>query len=655
MRAVKRLFLFFGIILVLIYSTSNAQTVADNFQFPLPEWDYYTCNSFGFGQFNPNFGSYHLGQDTNVSRTAVGTPVFAVADGVVVISDNKSFNGYGSDDEHQSKKCGVSHKGYVVVIEHQLPDGSFVTSLYGHLQQGSNAYDENQQTGLIPLGSEVKKGQYIGKVANYWHFTGKRCQKENWQHLHFGIRNGKYASRHDWLYVRGYDDAEINWDKDHTVHRIWEEPNDFVNCHQDVAIYPSWEFDMAGNLECWKPYNIERYSIDNDIFYIDPKHGDPYIVSPLLWINSQDYTQLEVCLASNARDGIGAVYFTTTTEPLFSEDKKVPFAVNNDGSYNTYTIEMSEHPKWIHTITHIRIDPANRGIENSDTDTIGFDFISLKSAGPTEEKLIASDGEHNDQFGKSVSISGDYAIVGADGDNDHTGSAYIFQRTGSSWTEVSKIKASDGAPSDRFGWSVAISGDYAIVGADSDDDNGIYSGSAYIFQRTGSSWSQLQKLTASDGAAYDYFGKSVSISGDYAIVGAAGDDDNGPYSNSGSAYIFQRTGSSWSQLQKLTASDGAAYDYFGECVAISGNYAIAGAHCDDDNGINSGSAYIFQRTGSSWSQLQKLTASDGASGDEFGRFAFISGDYAIVGAFRDDDNGMNSGSAYVYTIPSYTP
>ena len=181
-----------------------------------------------------------------------------------------------------------------------------------------------------------------------------------------------------------------------------------------------------------------------------------------------------------------------------------------------------------------------------------------------------------------------------------------------------------------------------------DDDNGDDSGSAYIFKRDGTSWRQQAKLTATDGAADNWFGWSVSISVDYAIVGANHDDDNGD--NSGSAYIFKRDGTSWSQQAKLLASDGFAGDGFGDSVSISGDYAIVGAINDDDNGTDSGSAYIFKR-GETWNQQVKLTASDGALGDWFGDSVSISSGYAIVGSSGDNDNGSNSGSVYIFSKP----
>ena len=269
-----------------------------------------------------------------------------------------------------------------------------------------------------------------------------------------------------------------------------------------------------------------------------------------------------------------------------------------------------------------------------------------------EAKLLASDGATGDLFGHSVSISGDYAIVGAEHDYDNgteSGSAYLFKRSGTSWQQEAKLLSSDRAARDHFGFSVSISGDYAVVGASKDDDNGTESGSAYIFKRSGATWAQEAKLLASDGAVEDEFGFLVSISGDYAVVGAVCDSDNG--NCSGSAYVFKRSGTSWTQEAKLLASDGAVEDFFGASVSISGDYAVVGAPGDDDNGTDAGSAYLFKRSGTSWTQEAKLLPSDGATGDHFGwgGSASISGDYAVVGAWGDDDNGDASGSVYVYT------
>ncbi|MFD1016028.1 T9SS type A sorting domain-containing protein [Winogradskyella rapida] len=297
-------------------------------------------------------------------------------------------------------------------------------------------------------------------------------------------------------------------------------------------------------------------------------------------------------------------------------------------------------------------------LRNSDagTDSGSAYFFELETPEPPADinwneiiNTTASDGVANDEFGFSVAIDGDYAIVGARFNDDAgpaSGSAYIFTRSGNSWTEQTKLTASDGAALDFFGWSVAIAGDYAIVGAYQNDDAGSSSGSAYIFTRSGNSWTEQVKLTASDAAAEDLFGQSVAIAGDYAIVGAYENDDAG--GESGSAYIFIRSGNSWIEQTKLTASDGATYDEFGYSVAIAGDYAIVGARGNDDAGSSSGSAYIFMRSGNSWAEQSKLTASDGAALDFFGWSVAIAGDYAIVGAYRDTDIYYYSGSAYIF-------
>jgi hypothetical protein len=271
------------------------------------------------------------------------------------------------------------------------------------------------------------------------------------------------------------------------------------------------------------------------------------------------------------------------------------------------------------------------------------------------QKLLAADGAQDDHFGCSVSISGDHAIVGAYYDDDkgaNSGSVYMFELVSGTWTQKAKLTASDGAAGDEFGYSVCISGDRAIVGAHYDDDRGANSGSVYMFELVSGTWTQKTKLTASDGAAGDEFGKSVSMSGDRAVVGSKYDADKG--TNSGSAYIYELVSSTWTFKQKLTASDGAAYDYFGSAVAINGDLAIIGAPGDSDHGSQSGSAYVFVRGASTWTQAQKLTASDGAASDNFGQSISISADHAIIGAPFKDAEALHSGSAYVFELNGST-
>lgn len=289
--------------------------------------------------------------------------------------------------------------------------------------------------------------------------------------------------------------------------------------------------------------------------------------------------------------------------------------------------------------------------DNGNSESSGAAFIHTYngSSWAQTQKLIASDSASLSNFGQSVAISGDYVIVGAYGDNGNgssSGAAYIFHYNGTSWVEMQKITANDGASWNKFGQSVAISGDTAIIGAYGDNDNGESAGAAYIFHFNGNTWEQSQKLTAFDGAAWDQFGQAVSISGDYAVIGAYGDSDNGPLS--GSAYIFYFNGSIWTQYQKLIANDGSPWDHFGQSVSISANVTIVGAYKDDDKGKLSGAAYVFFNDGSNWLFEQKLTASDGVASDFFGHSVSIYGDYAIVGAYGNDDNGILSGSAYIF-------
>jgi hypothetical protein len=272
-----------------------------------------------------------------------------------------------------------------------------------------------------------------------------------------------------------------------------------------------------------------------------------------------------------------------------------------------------------------------------------------------QAKLTASDGAADDNFGTSVALFGDTALVGAlqntVGANAGQGSAYVFTRSGSVWTEQAKLTASDGAAWDTFGTSVALYGDTAIVGSSFDMVGAnAGQGSAYVFTRTGSVWTEQAKLTASDGAANDYFGANVALHGDTALVGAA-NDDVGANGNQGSAYVFTRTGTVWTEQAQLTASDGATNDFLTRSVALYGDTALVGAYGDDIGAnVDQGSAYVFTRTGTVWTEQAKLTASDGAAEDLFGCGAALYGDTALVGAFRDDVGvNPNQGSVYAFT------
>jgi hypothetical protein len=256
-----------------------------------------------------------------------------------------------------------------------------------------------------------------------------------------------------------------------------------------------------------------------------------------------------------------------------------------------------------------------------------------------QAKLTGSTGSEG-CFGFSVSINGDYAIIGSHDENNYKGAAYIFNRDGVNWTQQAKLTASDGEEIDCFGISVSIDGDYAIVGA-------YITGSAYIFKRNGIAWIEEAKMT---GMEYS-FGHCVSINGDYTIVG----DYNGN-NDKGAAHIFKRNGTSWMKDAILIASDGEKFADFGDSVSINGEYAIVGSNDDSTiNGASSGSAYIFKRNSTSWIEEAKIIASDGEQFDHFGESVSIDGNHAIIGAYWDNDNGKDSGSAYILkkdTLPN---
>ena len=267
-----------------------------------------------------------------------------------------------------------------------------------------------------------------------------------------------------------------------------------------------------------------------------------------------------------------------------------------------------------------------------------------------EQKLTASDGTGGDFFGISVALDGDTLIVGAnleDAAGADSGSAYVFTRSGTTWTEEAKLVAPDGAQQDRFGYAVDLSGDTVVVGALDDDDNGPGSGAAYVFTRLGTAWSFEQKLLALDGQASDHLGEAVAVDGDTVVVGAKGDDDSG--TNAGSGYVFSRDGTTWTQEAKLLAPDGAQDDEFGFAVGVSADRVVIGAHLDDDSGADSGSVHVYRRAaGPVWGHETKLLASDGGAGDHFGSSLDLDGPILAIGARYDDDLGGDSGSTYVF-------
>lgn len=301
--------------------------------------------------------------------------------------------------------------------------------------------------------------------------------------------------------------------------------------------------------------------------------------------------------------------------------------------------------------------PAVTSVKNNaiDATTLKTAQASMTGGWIETQKLLASDGTGGDTFGNLVAMDGDYAVIGANHDDQNgvgAGSAYVFVRSGDNWTQQAKLLPSDGAVGDNFG-EPAISGNTALICSPADDDMGVNSGSAYIFVRTGSTWTQQAKILPLDGEADDLFGNCLpSLSGDTALIGVPFADDLG--ADSGAAYVFIRNDTIWTQQAKLLAPDGQAGDLFGFSVYIDDDTALIGAPNDDDKGTNTGSAYIFTRTGDAWSQQQKITASMNTLNDIFGQAIALDGDIALIGAPGYGPNMTQIGAAFIFTRTGVT-
>lgn len=259
----------------------------------------------------------------------------------------------------------------------------------------------------------------------------------------------------------------------------------------------------------------------------------------------------------------------------------------------------------------------------------------------------------NDNFGASAAIEGTTLVVGsrtADTLQPASGAAYVFTRTGSVYSEQQRLVASDGLTADNFGVAVGLSGDSVIVGANFARISALdAAGAAYVFTRTGSVWSQQQKLVAPTAGELDEYGSDVDIEGNTAIVGHRNEDS--AFANSGAARIYTRSGSTWTLHTTLTAADAANDDFFGITVALEGGFALVGAYTDDRTGlIDAGAAYLFERNQSNvWSQKDKYLASDANTNDQFGFEVALAPGFGLVGAPLDDNaNGVDAGAAYVF-------
>lgn len=290
----------------------------------------------------------------------------------------------------------------------------------------------------------------------------------------------------------------------------------------------------------------------------------------------------------------------------------------------------------------------------------GSAYVFEYSLGSWQQKtiLIPPGTVANTRIGSEVAISGDgtVIVIAAPRMNSYTGSVFIYTKVGSTWTLQKTITAFDGSSSDYFGQAVALNetGSTVVVSAYYDDDDGYNTGSLYVFNRSGNDWTQAAKLTVLDPEPNDNLGYSLAMSNDSStiVAGSTRKGINGNYI--GAAYVFQKVSSVWSQVQKLVASDGVAADYFGFSVALSGNgnRIVVGATGTDDRGSNSGSAYIFDKTGNSWNQTTKIITEPSTSSDQLGKRVAISldGNKILLTSPNGVIDGVKIGAGYIYQL-----
>lgn len=438
--------------------------------------------------------------------------------------------------------------------------------------------------------------------------------------------------------------------------------------------------------------------------------GDTLVVTANL--EASKATGINGDQTDNSAYNAGAAYVFVRDGDNWSQQAYLK-ASNTESGDNMYHVAVNGDTV---VLAAVGEDSGDTGVNGDQADntvaTAGAAYVFVRSGTNWSQQayLKASNTGTNDQFGSSVSISGDTLAVGANGEASNAkgvngnqtnnnasfaGAVYVFVRTGTNWTQQAYLKASNSAANDNFGWSVALSGDTLVVGApredsnatgvngNQNDNNAIDSGAAYVFVRNGTNWSQQAYLKAANTGDNDWFGYSVAISGDTILVGdpledsngigVNGDDGNNFADNSGAAYVFVRSDTNWRQQAFLKPSNTDAGDNFGRSVSVSDDIAAVGTCCEgsvalgvngntsDNSLINAGAAYVFVRTGTNWNQQAYLKPSNTSDHFDFGYSVSVSGETVVTSAFGDrssatgvndsqsDDGWTSAGAAYVFT------
>ena len=317
--------------------------------------------------------------------------------------------------------------------------------------------------------------------------------------------------------------------------------------------------------------------------------------------------------------------------PVIVTAPQASYALNSDGTPTIITLAATDadghYITWSHEVLSGSLEDTT--VTNVDNVFTITPSVNTNDAGTFQLRFIASDGASFDAEISEFTLS-----------------------FGPNWTlttQQQKIQASDKELNDFFGTAVAISGDTVIVGAWKESPGAAAAGSAYIFTRSGTTWTQQAKILASDLERNDSFGDSVAIDVDTVVVGARYEDTGD--TSAGAAYIFTRSGTTWTEQSKIQASDAEAQDQFGMTVGIYGDTVVVGAHQEDTGAAAAGSAYIFTRSGTTWTQQTKIQASDAQIASYFGNSVGIYGDTIVVGAHREDTGGNDAGAAYIFTAP----
>lgn len=276
---------------------------------------------------------------------------------------------------------------------------------------------------------------------------------------------------------------------------------------------------------------------------------------------------------------------------------------------------------------------------------------SMAHAAVTESKVWPSGAASYDFFGRSLDVHGNTMAIGAVESNNvnrnDPGSVYMFERD-TTWTQVQQLTADDGANGDYFGQSVALDGNYALVGAFRDDVQVVDDGSAYLFQKQSGTWTQVHKFYAADGETFDYFGSAVSLDENFIYISAylAGADQNATVFP-GAVYVFDLKDSNFSLVQKISPTDGATGDHFGYALSVDGNYLAVGARNHKPGSLTTGAVYSYKWNGSSFTLLQKIVPNGLANGDKFGHSLVVSGTFLLVGAPERDTAASNAGAMFM--------